>query len=171
MFATDRSGGPGGLDLSAGAVFGLLALPGGFVSVLLMQKYSPLLHWFLGRPYFDVYAVSLPDKYFFIVLSMVITGVITVVKWNRIFPDRTDYLTLAPLPIATAKIFAANITAILILACLVAVDVNAASSVLFPVVVTKESAQAAPVLAFMVTHATVVVLASLFTFFSLFSVL
>jgi hypothetical protein len=171
MFATEQTPGSGGLDLSAGAILGFLALPGGFISVLLMQKYSPLLHWFKGKPYFDVYAVSLPDKYFFIVLSMVVTGMITVVKWNRIFPDRTDYMTFAPLPIAMPKIFAANLVAMLILAFVFALDVNAASSILFPVVVTKESTHFSTLLSFMAVHAVVVVLASLFTFFSLFCLL
>lgn len=171
MFAADATPDAGGPDLSLGAVLGFIALPGGFISLLLLQKYSPFLHWFYGKRYFDPYAASLPDKYFFIVLSMVVTGMITIVKWNRIFPDRADYMNFAPLPISLPKIFAANLTAILLLAIVFAVDVNAASSILFPAVVTKENVHFTAFLTFAATHAAVVILASLFTFFSLFWIL
>ena len=39
----------GGLDLGVGLVLTLLALPGGFVSILLFEKYGTLLQWMRGN--------------------------------------------------------------------------------------------------------------------------
>src|SRR5438128_9625182 len=58
-----------GLDLSMGLVLSLLALPGGFVSILLFNKYGSLLQWIRGTLDTDPFTTALPDEYFFIVLS------------------------------------------------------------------------------------------------------
>jgi hypothetical protein len=160
-----------GLDLSIGLVLSLLALPGGFVSILLFNKYGSLLQWMRGASDVDPYAVAVPDEYFFIVLSMVVTGIVAVWRWDSIFPDRRDYLTLVPLPVSTQAIFFANLVAMLFLAGLLAVDVNAASSVLFPLVVGATQNTFVFFLNFAAVHALTVVLASIFTFFAVFSVL
>src|SRR5256885_3384057 len=118
-----------------GGLLALLAVPGGFGSLLLFDKYSTLLMFLRQRPAFNIYTESLPDKYFFIVFSMAITGVVTVLKWDRILPGLKDYANLAPLPISPRTIFTASLTAIFITASLFASDVNAASAVLFPLVV------------------------------------
>ena len=122
-------------DMGVGGVLGLLAVPGAFLSILLFDKYSTLLQWLRGVHQFNIYTESLPDKYFFIVFSMVITGVVVVLKWDRILPGPRDYANLAPLPISARRIFAANLLAILIAALVFAVDVNAASVVLYPIAV------------------------------------
>jgi hypothetical protein len=171
MFAGEDSSDSSEGGIGIGAVLGLLALPGGFVSLLLLDKYSSLLRFLRRNFTFDAYAVSLPDKYFFIVFSMVVTGIVTVLKWDRIFPDRRDFANLAPLPIATRKIFLANLLAVLFLAVVFAVDINAASSVLFPLFVTAERPHLTEFLNFAVVHAAIVVLASLFTFFGFFSLM
>ncbi len=160
-----------GLDLSVGLVLSLLALPGGFVSILLFNKYGSLLQWMRGVTEVDPYAVAVPDEYFFIVLSMVVTGVVAVWRWDSIFPDRRDYLNLVPLPISTQTIFFANLVAMLFLVGLLAVDVNAASSILFPLVVGATQNTFVFFVEFAAVHALSVVLASVFTFFAVFSVL
>jgi hypothetical protein len=102
----------GDLDLSMGLVLSLLALPGGFYSIFLLEKYSTLLQWMRGQHDFDPLAAALPDEYFFIVLSMTVTGVVAVWRWDSIFPDRRDYSNLVPLPISMRNIFFANLAAI-----------------------------------------------------------
>ena len=124
-----------GLDLGIGLVLTLLAMPGGFVSILLLNKYGTFLQWLRGATNVDPLQVALPDEYFFIVLSMTVTGAVAVWRWDAIFPDRRDYMNLVPLPISTRTIFFANLVAVLFLVGLVAFDVNAASCLLFPVVV------------------------------------
>ncbi|MGZ4855216.1 MAG: hypothetical protein ACXVKH_08270, partial [Candidatus Angelobacter sp.] len=163
--------GEGGLELGAGTVLALLAAPGAFISILLLDKYSGLLRFFRGNHNFDPYAASVPDQYFFLTFSMAITGIVTVLKWDSIFPDRRDYVNLAPLPIATRRIFLANVTAIVLVAVAFAVDVNAVSSLFFPVVVTMEQPKFAAYVQFARAHFAGVLLASLFVSFALFALI
>jgi len=160
-----------GIDLGVGLVLTLLALPGGFVSIMLLNKYGTFLQWLRGTTNVDPLLVVLPDEYFFIVLSMTVTGAAAVWRWDAIFPDRRDYMNLAPLPISTWTIFLANLIAVLFLAGLVAVDVNGASCTLFPMVVGATQRTFLFFVKFAVVHATGVVLASVFAFLAVFSVL
>jgi len=118
-----------------GLLLSLLPLPGGFYSIFLFEKYSTLLQWMQGRSDVDPLAAALSDEYFFIVFSMVVTGVVAVWRWEDIFPDRRDYANLVPLPISMRHIFFANLLAILLLTLVLALDVNVASALLFPLVV------------------------------------
>ena len=160
-----------GLDLGIGLVLTLLAMPGGFVSLLLLNKYGTFLQWLRGNTNVDPLLVALPDEYFFIVLSMTVTGAVAVWRWDAIFPDRRDYMNLVPLPISTRTIFFANLVAVLFLVGLVAFDVNAASCILFPVVVGATQSKFLFFVKFAVIHAIGVLLASLFAFFAVFSLI
>jgi hypothetical protein len=160
-----------GLDLGIGLVLTLLALPGGFVSILLLNKYGTFLQWLRGATNVDPLLIALPDEYFFIVLSMTVTGAAAVWRWDAIFPDRRDYMNLVPLPISTRTIFFANLVAVLFLVGLVAADVNAASCILFPMVVGATQSKFLFFAKFAVVHAVGVLLASVFAFFAVFSVL
>jgi hypothetical protein len=160
-----------GLDMGVGLVLTLLALPGGFVAVLLFPKYGTLLQWMRGVANADAVATALPDEYFFIVLSMVVTGTVAVWRWDSIFPDRRDYLNLVPLPISRWTIPLANFAAVVFLAGLTAVDVNAASAVLFPLAVGSTQTHFIFFARFAGVHALAVVLASVFAFFAVFAVL
>ena len=157
------------LDFSLGLILSLLALPGAFYSIFLFDKYGSLLQWLRGQHAIDPLAAALPDEYFFIVLSMVVTGTVAVWRWDSIFPDRRDYANLVPLPISTRLIFLANLAAIVFLATLLAFDVNAASAVLFPVVVGGSQVTFLYVAQFAAIHLLVVVLASVFSFFAVFA--
>lgn len=160
-----------GLDLGIGLVLTLLAMPGGFVSVFLFDKYGSLLQWLRGQSHIDTLMIALPDEYFFIVLSMTVTGMVAVWRWDAIFPDRRDYMNLAHLPVSSRTIFQANLVAVLFLIGLVAVDVNGASCVLFPMVVSAAQGTLPFFLKFAFVHAGAVLLASVFAFFAVFSVL
>ena len=160
-----------GLDIGIGLVLTLLAMPGGFVSVLLFDKYGSLLQWLRGQYHVDTLLIALPDEYFFIVLSMTVTGMVAVWRWDAIFPDRRDYMNLAHLPISSRTIFFANLTAVLLLAGLVAIDVNGASCVLFPMVVSAAQGTLPFFVRFGLVHAAGVLLASVFAFFAVFAIL
>src|ERR1043165_1525738 len=116
-----------GYELQFGipALLGLLSTPAAFGAITLLNKYSTLYLFIMHRPFFDVYRAAVPDEYFFIVYSMVVTGAVVVLKWDRLFPDRQDYDNLAALPISMREIFLSNLIAILFLAALFAVDINA----------------------------------------------
>ncbi|HEX7288051.1 MAG TPA: hypothetical protein VF532_17835 [Candidatus Angelobacter sp.] len=171
LFAGSGESEEGALELGVGAILALLASPGAFVTILLFQKYSSTIRFFLGQRNFDPYSAALPDQYFFITFSLVITGMVTVLKWDSIFPDRRDYMNLAPLPIPTRAIFLANITAILTIALIFAVDVNAVSSICFPVLVTMEKPGFSYYVQFASIHFIGVLLASLFIFFAMFALI
>jgi ABC-2 type transport system ATP-binding protein len=159
------------LEFGAGGLLAVLAVPGVLLSLMLFDKYSSLLRFIRGRPAFDVYLLSIPDKYFFIVFSMVITGMVVVLKWDRILPGPQDFANLAPLPLRLRAILGANVTAILLAALLFAVDVNVGSSILYPLIVTAERGSVPESLAFMAAHAICVLLASAFTFFACLAVM
>lgn len=160
-----------GLDLGIGLVLTLLAMPGGFVSLFLLNKYGTFLQWLRGATFVDPLAVSYPDEYFFIVLSMTVTGAVAVWRWDAIFPDRRDYINLVPLPISTRSIFLANLVAVLFLVGLVAVDVNGVSCVLFPMVVGATQTKFMFFAQFAMVHAVGVLLASVFSFLAVFAML
>ncbi len=160
-----------GLDLGVGLILTLLALPGAFVSVLMFLKYSTLLSWMRGMPHADPLAVAMPDEYFFITLAMCVTGTIAVWRWDALFPGRRDYMNLVPLPISSGLIFVSNLAAIVVLAGLIAFDVNAASSVLFPLGVSATQTSFLFFLKFAAVHVLVVALASGFAFFAVLSLL
>jgi len=159
-------------DFGAGPLLGLLAAPGAFCSLVLFEKYSTLQDFILQRRHPNVDAMSAPDKYFFICLAMAVAGVVTAIKWDKILPDSQDYLNLAPLPLRPRSILLANAAAIAIAVVVFAVDVNGASTVLFPAIVTSYSHQGPGAIAlFAAAHAASVTLACLFAFCSIFALL
>jgi hypothetical protein len=116
------------LDLGVGVVLALLAMPGTLASLSLFDKYGSLLQYLRGEEALDGYVAAVPDEYFFIVLSMTITGLAAVWWWEAVFPGRRDYANLMPLPIAAGTIFLSNLVFIVLLAGLLAFDVNLAVS-------------------------------------------
>ena len=160
------------LDLGIGGLLGLLATPGAFTCFLLLDKYSTFLNWYRGRRHIDIYLVSLSDKYLFIALAMAVTGIVTVLKWDKILPDSQDYLNLAPLPVRRRTILLANAAAIAIAVLVFAIDVNAVPSVLFPLFVSSSGEiGVADFLRFAGTHLTCVLMASVFSICAVFALL
>lgn len=157
-----------GDDLQFGipALLGILSTPSAFGSIALLGKYSSLKLFLLGLPWFDVYRASIPDEYFFIVYSMVVTGAVVVLRWDRLFPDRQDYDNLAVLPISTRQIFLASLSAMLFLAALFAVDINIASCVILPYVITSRYNTVAAYVEYFVAHTSALLLSSLFVCFA-----
>ena len=142
-------GDSGDLDFGIGAMLALLAVPGAFAS----------------------FAASPADEYFFIVLAMAATAAVAVWKWDALIPDQRDYVNLAPLPIPAKHILSANLAALLLLAAVLSLDVNAASSVLFPLTAVGSHSSLGYIAMFFVTHLPSVFLASLFSFFIVLAIL
>jgi hypothetical protein len=159
------------MDVALGVVLILLAMPGLMVSLLLFEKFGSLIRWMRGDGVFDPFTATIPDEYFFIVLSMVVTGAAAIWRWDALFLDRRDYTNIIPLPISLRRIFVGNLTAILLLAVALTLDVNAASFVLFPVAVVGSQDSLSLFLRFGAGHAVTVVLASAFSFFAVFAVI
>ena len=169
MFHGGSELGTDDLDLGIGITLILLALPGLCVSLLLFEKYGSLIRFLRGDAAFDPFEATIPDEYFFIVLSMAITGIATLWKWSAIFPDRRDFANLVHLPLSLRNIFAANFAAIAALATLYTIVVNAASIVLFPIVVVGSQGNLAVFIRFFVGHALTIIAAAFFAFCSVFA--
>ena len=105
IFASEDEQNDEEISLGLGVVVALLASPGAFASLFLLDKYSTLLQWIRGQRHFDFLRASAGDEYFFVVLSMTITGLVMLMRWNKLFPDRRDFANLAPLPIPIHHIF------------------------------------------------------------------
>jgi hypothetical protein len=168
MFSGEDEEGVESVSLGLGVVLAFLAAPGALVSLFLLDKYSTLLQFFRGQRDFNPFRASIADEYFFIVLSMTITGLVMVMRWNRLFPDRRDFWNLAVLPIPIRQVFLANFTSLFLLAVVFAIDVNAVSTVLFPAFVTMSDGSFAAFFRTAGVHAAAVFTASLFSFFAVF---
>ena len=160
----------GGLDLGVGVIVVLLAMPGVLVSLLMFEKYGSLIRFLRGDGVYDPFTATIPDVYFFLVLSMVVSGAAALWRWDSIFLDRRDYMNLVPLPISLRSIFFANLCAIFVLIGLLTLVVNAASLVLFPVAVVGSQGSFAVFFRFTLGHSAAVFLASTFSCFAVFAV-
>ena len=152
------------LDFSTGLLLMLLPVPGIFVSIIFYDKYSTFLQWIRKDLIMEPYSASMGDEYLFIVVSMVLTGVIAVWRWDSILLDRRDFANLVHLPVSAWKLFTANLVAILFLTMLFAFEVNIGSTVLFPIVVSSSYPEFSIYAGFAAGHAIGVALASVFTF-------
>jgi len=171
VFHGGGDSGAGEMDVALGVILILLAMPGTLVSLLFFEKYGSLIRWMRGDSVFDPFTATIPDEYFFIVLSMVVTGAAAVWRWDALFLDRRDYANIVPLPITLRRIFLGNLIAILLLAAALTLDVNAASFILFPVAVVGSQVSLGVFLQFAAGHAATVVLASTFSFLAVFSMI
>jgi hypothetical protein len=169
MFHGGGEPGAEDLDLGIGVILILLAMPGMLVSLLMLEKYGSLIRFLRGDGVFDPFVATIPDEYFFIVLSMVVTGAAAVWRWDAIFLDRRDHTNLVPLPICLRTIFLVNLAAILVLVALFTFVVNAASLILFPVAVLGSQSSFSILFRFAAGHAAAVFLASAFSFFAIFA--
>ena len=171
VFHGGGASGAGEMNIALGVILILLAMPGTLVSLLLFEKYGSLIRWMRGDGVFDPFTATIPDEYFFIVLSMVVTGAAAVWRWDALFLDRRDYSNIVPLPVSLRRIFLGNLVAILLLAAALTLDVNAASFLLFPVAVVGSQVSLGVFLQFAAGHAVTVIFASAFSFFAVFAVI
>jgi hypothetical protein len=158
------------LDLGIGVILIMLAMPGILVSLLMFEKYGSLIRYLRGNLIFDPYTATMPDEYFFIALSLTVTGAAALWRWDALFLDRRDYTNLVPLPISLHAIFFANLSAIIALAVLFTIVVNAASLVLYPIAVVGSQSSFVVWARFTLGHAVAVFTASAFGFFAVFAV-
>ncbi len=101
---------------------------------------------------------------------MTVTGAAALWRWDALFLDRRDHANLVPLPLSLRAIFFANLLAILALAALFTVVVNAASLILFPMAVVGSQNSFAVWIRFTFGHAVAVFTASVFSFFAVFAI-
>jgi hypothetical protein len=109
-------------------------------------------------------AISWGDKEFLLSLTMLVTGFVSVITWDALFPDHRDCLTLYSMPIRPRTIFFAKLTATLGLFAAVAVTLNAPTSVLFPWMALGDRLAYTHYFPFLLAHAVAACAASAFIF-------
>jgi hypothetical protein len=81
----------------------------------------------------DLYVAAIrADRLFFLSLSMVIAGLVTAVQWQGLFPNVQDYYVFKPLPVRLYRVFVARFLSTFGIVALVVLDLNLATSVMFP---------------------------------------
>jgi hypothetical protein len=159
------------LDFTTGLLLMFLPVPGTFVSILFYDKYSTLLELLRKDLVLNPYTASVEDEYLFVVVSMVVTGVMAVWRWDSMLLGRRDFANLVHLPVSPARLFLTNLVAILFLTLLFAFAVNIGSTLLFPIVVSSSYPEFSLYAGFAAGHALGVGLASVFTFVAVVALL
>jgi hypothetical protein len=159
-------------------ILAVLAAPGLFIPLFLYPKYTDLaspvpmyLHfpksfdWSLP-PATRQEIVAAANRLFFVSLAMVILGVVTVLKWEALFPDRRDFSVLGVLPLRHGTIFKAKLASLLVFLGVFAATLNSVPALTFSVFTLVGRKVGFSYVALSVLgHATGVFAASFFTFF------
>ena len=149
-------------DMSAGLakIAAILAVPGMYC-FWLTPKYVVLSFQSAAAQE----AASLSDKIFMLTLSMVVMGLLTVLEWDALFPDRRDFTILIPLPIRLELVFAAKIVSLCGFVLVFFVAVNAISTFVYPFVSMRAPVTPATIFGQMGVHAICVLAGTSFVFF------
>jgi uncharacterized protein YhhL (DUF1145 family) len=99
------------------AVLSVLAIIVGWSSEMLLFKYQFLPD--AGR--------SWQEKSYLFTLMMILFGIVTLLEWDILFPDRRDFLNLMPLPIRLRTIFSAKLASFVLFVGLFSVAMNSLS--------------------------------------------
>jgi hypothetical protein len=75
--------------------------------------------------------ISWQDKNYVFLLVMILFGIVTLLEWEVLFPDRRDFVNLAPLPVRLRTVFAAKLASFVAFIGLFSVAMNSLSSVAF----------------------------------------
>jgi len=168
-----------GSDASLGLaqILAVLALPGIFIPLFLYPKYSDLASryplyfrfpkglWLLP-PAVRQETAAAADRFFFVSLAMVVVGLVIVLKWETLFPDRRDFAVLGVLPLGHATIFKAKLVSLLLFLGVFILALNGVPSLTFSIftLVGRKVSFSYAALS-VLGHATGVCAASVFIFF------
>lgn len=71
-------------------------------------------------------------EHFLIATTMLVVGLFSVLCWESIFPDRSDVMVLAPLPVRVSTLFRAKVSALIAALSLSVVSLNCISGLVWP---------------------------------------
>lgn len=108
-------------------VLSLLSVFFGWASGLLLFKYHFVPD--IGR--------SWQEKNYIFTLMMLVFGLVTLLEWDVLFPDRRDFLNLAPLPVQWRTLFAAKLASFVLFIGLFSAAMMSLSAVLFSMYLTQ----------------------------------
>ncbi len=76
-------------------------------------------------------SVSWQEKNYVLLLVMLLFGIVTLLEWEVLFPDRRDFVNLTPLPVRLRTVFAAKLASFVAFIGLFSAAMNSLSSVSF----------------------------------------
>ncbi len=79
---------------------------------------------------------SWEEKNYVFTLMMILFGIVTVLEWDVLFPDRRDFLNLTPLPIRMRTVFGSKLASFVLFVGLFSAAMTALPSVLFAMYLT-----------------------------------
>ena len=140
----------------------------GCIGPLIVRLYIPKYGYLQSLDTGDLYLAAVrADRLFFISLSMLMAGLVTVLQWHSLFPSRLDYLALKPLPVRLYQVFVARFLSCFLVVAVVTADLNLSTSVLFPFL-TSGRWQSPPFgVRYIVAHASATFFAGLFAFLAI----
>ena len=140
----------------------------GCIGPLIVRLYRPKYAYLQGLDTGDLYLAAVrADRLFFISLSMIVAGLVTVIQWQGLFPSRQDYLALKPLPVRLYQVFVARLLSSFVIVAVVVVDLNLAASVLFPLLTSGRWQSPSFGVRYILGHAMATLCAGLFAFFAI----
>lgn len=129
FFENDLASPDGGFETNIHQALAIVSTPGLFVAFFLM----PALFEVAVRPVDlrSLMALRL-IRLFFPAFSFAAVGFAAFFQWNKLFPDRRDFLVLGPLPVPLKTFFAAKFSALGLFLLLLACAVNFFPTLLVP---------------------------------------
>ncbi len=106
FFENDDVSPDGGFETNVYQVMGFLAAPGFFITYLFMPA---LLEMATKHQSPGTQSALRIFRLFFPAFSFAVVGFATFFEWDKLFPDRRDFLILGPFPIRLRTMFAAKI--------------------------------------------------------------
>ncbi|MCK7480465.1 MAG: hypothetical protein M0C28_26930 [Candidatus Moduliflexus flocculans] len=76
---------------------------------------------------------SWQEKNYIYTLMMLVFGVVTLLEWDVLFPDRRDFVNLTPLPVRLRTVFSAKLASFILFVALFSTAMMSLSSVLFSI--------------------------------------
>jgi hypothetical protein len=138
------------------------------VGPLIVRLYMPKYKYLEGLDTGDLYLAAVrADRLFFISLSMIVAGLVTVVQWQGLFPSLRDYLALKPLPLRLYQIFVARFLSSFVILVVVIADLILATSILFPLLTSGRWQSPSFGIRYVLAHAAATLCAGLFAFFAI----
>ncbi len=84
---------------------------------------------------------SWQEKNYIYTLMMLVFGVVTLLEWDVLFPDRRDFVNLTPLPVRLRTVFSAKLASFILFVALFSTAMMSLSSVLFSIYLTQWRAE------------------------------
>ena len=132
-------------NLGLAHILAVLAVPGLFIPLFLYPKYMDLtsrppiynrfpkgMDWSLPPAALQELAAA-ADRLFFVSLAMAVLGLVTVLKWETLFPDRRDFSVLGVLPLRHGTIFKAKLVSLLLFLGVFAATLNSFPALTFSI--------------------------------------